>query len=388
MNVSSSMLVALVFAVLAAHGAEACAGDVRLRRYARATGPEVTLADIADLNGADASALGGTVVGRLGADRAAVQISIDDVRALLSGNGANWAMLSLKGYANCTIARSASPSADFATETMPRIETSARAAVSTATSGSTATGVVLSNPVQSIGLDTPLTLRDRVLAWIEDFTGAQRATLRITFSPRDEALLATEAVTGRYEFAPRGRARLGRLALRIHRYRGEQIVASYAVTPVVAKRVIATVATATIGRGETIQADQVELRELYLDRDDQTYISDPDTLDGKIASALLRPGTIVQHRHAYVRPAVKRGDMLQIRCFVGDLVITTTASALEEGVPGDLVQVRNEHRDSRRTYTVRLTGPRRGVLVHDDVAASTPAAPPTHDSTKTYSHMP
>lgn len=388
MNVSSSTLVVLVFAVLAAHGAVAYAGDVRLGRYARATGPEVTLADIAELHGTDALALGGTVVGRFGADWAAVQISLADVRALLSGNGANWAMLSLKGYANCTITRSASPPADFATETMPRIETSARAAACTAVGRESATGVALSNPAQLIGLDTPLTLRDRLLDWIEDFTGAERATLRITFAPRDEALLATEAVTDRYEFASRGRATLGRLALRIHRYRGEQIVATYAASPVVEKRVIATVATATIGRGETIQADQVELRELYLDRDDQVYISDPTTLEGKIASSLLRPGTIVQHRHAYVRPAVKRGDMLQVRCFVGGLIITTTASALEEGVPGDLVQVRNEHRDSRRTYTVRLTGPRQGVLVHDDEVALASAAQPTHDSTKTYSHKP
>jgi len=219
------------------------------------------------------------------------------------------------------------------------------------------------NAGPTIDLLGPTTLRDRVLTWIEQQTRTGRAGLRITWTPRDEGVLATRAVTDRYEFVPRGHGRIGRLSLRINRYRGIRLVDQYLVTPVVEKRVIAVISTATIGRGESIDPDQIELREVYLDRDDQEVVIDPSLLAGRVAATVLRPGTLIEERHMRVPLAARRGELISVRVFVQDLVVAMTARAMKDGAVGDIVEMKNEHRNSRETFMARLVGPQQAVLI-------------------------
>ena len=66
-----------------------------------------------------------------------------------------------------------------------------------------------------------------------------------------------------------------------------------------------------------------------------------------------------------VRPPVmvKRGELITVQCMTDGLLIKTVGRAAEQGVLGDLIQVRNEQ--SREQYVVRITGPRVGVTGDD-----------------------
>ncbi len=375
-----------ILVVLGVGGVPLLADDVRLRSRAEARGPEVTLGDIADLSGDDAAALRTMIVGRFGAGQATVRIALRDVRQCLQDGGVNWALLSLKGFGSCQVTRGVAQEAVAPAAVMPDAVDEAVPFVS-AEAPIAAPAVVLANPRQAVGVDTPMTLRDRALNWIEEWTGIARSALRISWSERDLATLAAEAVGDRYEFAPRSRSTLGRLALQIHRYRGDELVDTYTLNPEVERRVIAVVAKRTISRRDMIAPDQVELREVYLDRDDLAYLTDPEEVTGTQAATLLRADTIVQARHVRIPPVIKKGDLVQVRCFVGNLVITTQALALDDGARDDAIRVRNERRDSRLAYTVRVTGPRQAVLDRHDVSAP-PAAPGAVAAPDRFSNLP
>lgn len=339
-------------------GVGATADDVRLCRKAVVIGPDVTLGEVAELQGEEAEALKELVVGRIDEAEHMSQITMASLRAALQEQDVNWARLSLRGFATCSIQRGE----EAAGKTTAGPADSLAAVPTGEVASSFPTGAE-ANAGPTIDLLGPTTLRDRVLTWIEQQTGTGRAGLRITWTPRDEGVLATRAVTDRYEFVPRGHGRIGRLSLRINRYRGIRLVDQYLVTPVVEKRVIAVISTATIGRGESIDPDQIELREVYLDRDDQEVVIDPSLLAGRVAATVLRPGTLIEERHMRVPLAARRGELISVRVFVQDLVVAMTARAMKDGAVGDIVEMKNEHRNSRETFMARLVGPQQAVLI-------------------------
>ena len=217
-----------------------------------------------------------------------------------------------------------------------------------------------------------MTLRGRIIEWIEQRTGANRDELRIDFSERDAATLALPALDERYEFQALSRSVLGRLPIQARQLHTGRDVISHKFIVDVARRTVAVVATRSIGRNQTVQEGDVALRQVYLDRSGAEPVHDTAEVTGRVALTVLRAGAMIYPDHVRSKRLIRRGDIIDVRCLVGGLAIDTVARAMKDGSVGEVIPVRNEHPKSRRTYLVRVSGPRRAELELKGGSASGP----------------
>ncbi|MCA9285499.1 MAG: hypothetical protein KDA22_09805, partial [Phycisphaerales bacterium] len=95
---------ALILAATAVLGTSSAADTIRLRGSVRldSRATEIRLADVAEIEGPEATRLGTVVVGTVEDPSQAIEIRIADVRSRLDAAGANWALVNLCGR-NATV---------------------------------------------------------------------------------------------------------------------------------------------------------------------------------------------------------------------------------------------------------------------------------------------
>ncbi|HEX7010584.1 MAG TPA: flagellar basal body P-ring formation chaperone FlgA, partial [Phycisphaeraceae bacterium] len=326
-------------AVVALLTAVAQADSIRLHASAGSHGPQVKLAQVAELEGSAAQALGDLVVASFQEGRDQQTLTLEALRRTLTEAGVNWGLLTLGGYTACQVHR-------LAETPPPLVEPAAPAAAS--------------NPMGTIDLGTPLTLRAQVEALIHQMAQAQQGDLRIRFNEHDQALLAQPTGHHRYELEPGAAQAIGRVPITVRRYDAGRIAQTFTVTADVERRALALVATRSIARGERFTPDSVELREVYLTQDVGVPLADRDQVVGLESAALLRPGVVIYPRHIRSPILVQRGDLVTVRCVVGGLVIRTVGRAMSEGAMDETVIIRNEL--SRQTYPAVVAGRREVVM--------------------------
>ena len=107
-HVSMTRLSVFAGAVLCLCAAPAAGDAVVLWPQATVTAADITLADVARLDGfssAESLVMGGIVVAPAPAPGSSANIGLADIRMALRSNGANLAHLSLKGALTCTVSR-------------------------------------------------------------------------------------------------------------------------------------------------------------------------------------------------------------------------------------------------------------------------------------------
>lgn len=323
--------IALVFLAATAASGQNING-IRLHDQAAVHDSCVYLRDVAELEGSHAKALGDTVLEDLDTDTFATTITLAQLRDTLNDHGVNWGTLSLRGYAACHVTRLAPDPEPITTAPLPTV----------------------TNPMDEIGLATPITLRQRVIELIERFAGVQQDQLRITFSDRDAPALEQSAWQDRYEFEPLASAPLGRIPIVIRRYRDNRVIETLRITADVTRRYMAAVAVGSIGRGQTFAPSDVEIREVYLDTTHNEPIIDLSSVIGQTSSTILRPGATIHPHHLRSPVLVQRGELVTVRCISGGLVIKTVGRAAEDGTRDQLIQIRSGR--TRQTYAARVTG--------------------------------
>src|SRR5690606_36089982 len=97
------MIGILVAAVILAMGIAAQGDTIRLNAEAGSRGPEVTLREIAELDGPLAAFYADTVVHRFAGDAGEARLTMEAVRQSLTEAGVNWGLVSLKGYGACRL---------------------------------------------------------------------------------------------------------------------------------------------------------------------------------------------------------------------------------------------------------------------------------------------
>lgn len=340
-NTIRRILMFLAGALVIGLAAAARADSIRLHEQAGVRSAEVTLGQIAELEGADAEALGDTVIATLAGERATV--SLEAVRRRLEEHGVNWADVSLCGYSICRVSRLSSD---------PPLQTDSDAAV-------------VSNPRDEVTLASSMTLRDLLVARLEQVARGPAAQLRIAFDPRDAAQLGRSVFGQRFEVEPHKSAGLGRVLLRVRRYELEEVVEQFTITADVQRRALAVVAVDTINRGQTFIAGAFEVREVYLDDESVEPIADPKLLIGRVSCRLLRAGAIITPEDVRSAVMVKRGELVSVRCISGNLVVRLEARAAEDGAMGETIRLRNER--SRENFTATVTGRREATFnAHND----------------------
>ncbi len=313
-------------------------GSIRLLDQAGCESVEVTLSCIAELQGDQALSLADTVITRFRLNDRELTVTLDTLRDVLCDAGVNWSKVSLKGFTRCRVSRLA------AEDELPTQQE----------------GPVLSNIEGELDLETTVTLKDRILEMMERELCADRHDLQLTYSRRDEELVSRSILTGQYELEPVVGVKLGRLPVTIRRYEDGRAVETFTVNVEVRRRVLAVVATRTIGKGDLFNADNLTVTEVWLDSDRGEPVDDPELIRGQVASTVLRESTVIYPSHVRSPLLVKRGELVTVRCFSGVLVVRTVVRAMENGALDDLIQVRNE--STRETFNATVTGRRQAVI--------------------------
>lgn len=342
----------ILFVLLAVSACSNAQGDtLRLRKYTTVEAETIHLRDIADMNGRRAEDLSDIVVKSFDG-QTSVCVKLHDIRQLLTNQNVNWAMLSLTGYNTCTVER--------ITPQPKQIVQTPEIAIPTVT-----------NPTQAIDLTSAVTLRQRAEQFIRDNAGAD--DLVITFADGDADALDQPALDGRYEFEPVSAGLIGRVPLIVRQWQGDVIANQYRITADVARKQLAVVAVRSLRRGGTVQRGDVEIRDVLV-RDSRTQpLTSLDGVIGKTVSGYIRENVILTDDNLQSPLLIQRGELMQVRCVRGAVVIKLKARASEDGALGQFIAVRPEGR--RSEIIVRVTGRGQGI---NAIASETPT--PSTDS--------
>jgi flagellar basal body P-ring formation protein FlgA len=120
------------------------------------------------------------------------------------------------------------------------------------------------------------------------------------------------------------------------------------------------VARRDLRRGQEIGKDMVTVKPMTLSGSAVTALSRPEEVMGMEPVQAIRTGEPILPSMLRETPVVRRGEQLVLIAESGNLKVTTTAKALENGYEGEQVRVTNAA--SGREILGRVIGPRR-VLV-------------------------
>lgn len=348
MNINRLMIAMLV---LFAGASAAMADEIRLRPEAKVAGERVTLGDVAEITGAQASHLSAVVLSDFAGKASEMTLSVDQVRDRLAEERVNLGRVTLTGPMRCRVTRASAaiqqPVAAPAAEPV--------------------TTQVLSNPREAVTLNSPQTIRDAAIDTIVKLSGFERDDLRIQFSDRDAKLLTTPLAGQRFEFEPGSATGLGRVPLVVRKWNGEKLVDMGRLSADVSRRVLALVTVKAVSRGEAFTRDDVEVREVYLQDGKAEPLTEPEQVAGRESIAQLKVGSVVLASNVRSPVVVRRNELITVQCVAGALVIRMQARAMEDGVMDETIRLKSDK--SPETFAAKVTGVRQAVVVTGDTPA-------------------
>jgi flagella basal body P-ring formation protein FlgA len=327
---------------------------IQLRSGAAVDTPAVTLRDVAELDGPEAERWADVSIHAWTESQTSKTLSLDELRRLLDARGVHWGRLTLRGPASIVIRRTA----PAVTRTIPAAHAAA-------------------NPMAPVTVAEPAgqALRQRIIDWVRQHVAADESDLRIGFDEQQAALL--DAVNGqRLEFEPLNRDRLGRIPLVIREHRSDLLAATHRVHVMVELRRMAVVARRNLDRGHLIGEGDVELKPVWLNSSIKQPATDPAAVVGRKMSVPLRSGAVVHVDDVSATVgAVRRGDKVLVRCVSGAVVVRTEARAMEDGAIGQIISLKREGLEGRRStsdqaFTARITGPGEAVAAVESASGA------------------
>lgn len=316
------MLLLLLAALVMAFGIAARADSVRLYDQVGVESSRVTLSQVAELRGQAAGALADVVLATLPEGRGEHTITRAEVEKALDAAGVNRGLVSLRGFSECRVTRLVAPPAPLIGQGQD----------------------VAANIETPIDFETTLTLRAVVEQQLADRAGAADHVdeVRVSFSERDMKRLDVPILGRSVEVEPVTSNLLGRVSMVIRLYEGRVVAESFTVNAQVNRTLLAVVTTAPVARGEVFTRGHLQVRECVIDNDADTPITDPAVAIGQASVASLRAGEMLSARAIKSPIMVKRGELVDVRCFVGGLIVRTVGHATENGSLGDRIAVRSE----------------------------------------------
>ena len=328
------MLLLLLAALVMAFGIAARADSVRLYDQVGVETVSVTLAQVAELQGPAAEALAGVVLATLDGGRGEHTITLSEVEKALDAAGVNRGLVSLRGFGACRVTRLAEPPA-------PMVERGQ---------------AVAANIETPIDFETTLTLRGVVEQQLTDRAGAGDGVdeVCVTFSERDIKRLDVPILGRSVEVETITPNLLGRVSMVVRLYEGRVVAESFTVNAHVHRTMLAVVTTGPVSRGEVFTRNHLQVRECVIENDADTPITDPAVVIGQASVASMRAGEMLSARAIKSPIMVKRGELVDVRCFVGGLIVRTVGHATENGSLDDRIAVRSE--STGDTFYAVVTG--------------------------------
>jgi flagella basal body P-ring formation protein FlgA len=180
--------------------------------------------------------------------------------------------------------------------------------------------------------------------------------LRIVLNNRDLdlELATTSPATVRLEdFSYRRRSQ--RFSARVYAPANGEPQVRASVTGQAVRMVQVPVLAGRVGRGETIQEDDVTWVERASDDIRGNHITDADKLVGFNARRPLHPGELIRTSAVEEPILVEDGSLVTIRLKTGQMSLTAKGEALEDGAMSDTIRVENIQ--SEQIVTGTVSGP-------------------------------
>jgi len=315
---------------------QAWGDSVRVYDVAGSDGPEVTLAQVAEIDGEHAGRYAQVVVGRFEEGTAKLQLKTASILEALREDGARLGMIDFSGFAQCVVHR---------TFNKPQRVTSDESEPAAANFDQRGGG--------GVTIHSPTTVKSLIEQRVAKELGIGKASLEIAFNERDADLLARSAVAGRFEVSPSTAISLGKVGFEVQGYEGTRKQGRpETIHAHIQQRVIAVIAGDAIARGERITRRSVRLSEVLLDDPAQPYLQETSLVTGQVASSVIRAGELVTSSKVELPVAVKRRERVSVELNKRGIKITFNAVAHDDGAVGETIEVENTLTRERFRATV------------------------------------
>lgn len=330
-------LMALSFLVTAPASAGDCASIARLHPKAVVTGDQITLSDVAELQGEAASLAGHWVVASSPAGGQTVAIDLAALQAALSERGANLGQWIFRGSSHCLVSR-------------VRRDGAGPAKPDHAADGSGISPPATRPAPEANTLEA--CLRSHLVNRLRRVPG----TPVIQFSPSISRLLALSQPPYHFEIADRTDRLLGMVAMEVTIREGKAVKQVIPVIAQVALRKSVVVSSRAINRGETIALGDIMLADQTVEHLADLGTGDTAPFVGQRARRFIDRGDRLSARDIEPVPLVNRNDLVTVLVSRGGVQIKGVAKAMTAGSYGETIMLQNEA--SRQKYSAVITGPR------------------------------
>ncbi len=328
----------------------------------------IQLSDIAEIDpptSPDGMRLGEIVVARFDSAAGFMTISVSQVRGAMDAAKVSWARTTLRG-SNCRVTAAAGDVGG----TLPPAKVAPKAAPTSAVP-------------QPVDAGDAGTIRGAIAARLAALYGVAMDDLRLAFDTPDEAFLSQTTGNGaadrRVDIQPAAGGASARVPVNVFIYDGDRLSQTRLVaTRALVNRTVVT-ARAPITRSQPISSDMVEVGHQWLPPNTKLSATLEQAV-GQIASRPIATGAIVTTADVTAPVVCKRGDIVWVHVLSGGMSVKAKARAMAQARDGERVQLKLDGSD--RTFTARMSGVGKAVMVTDDPAASpSPTTSPASDGT-------
>lgn len=169
---------------------------------------------------------------------------------------------------------------------------------------------------------------------------------------------------------------LGRTHLQLYGVDQQDKPITRTIRPVVTLRIHALFARRDLRRGDVIHEADFMLDERQVSTWPREAQRELASVQGLSLDRPISAGAVLCAEHIDFPKLVRRGEQVNLRCVAGNLVIQTTATAMDEGGLNDMIEVRDQA--TRRRHLAQITD-RLEVTVHANTPVITTAKPTNNE---------
>jgi flagella basal body P-ring formation protein FlgA len=154
------------------------------------------------------------------------------------------------------------------------------------------------------------------------------------------------------------------MTVRVWQYLGDRQVAADALSVRVLIRRSVLTASASIDRGQPIEATLLNHAEQWLSPAANTPATEEEAA-GRTARARITAGQVITRELVESPFVVQKGDLIEVHCLCGTVQVKAShARAQDKARDGEMVQLKLE--GSTRSFQARMNGIGKAIMVLDD----------------------
>jgi len=341
------ILIACVLVIPALLAGANMAGGNEIRIYSQAivSSDELSLSDVAEVQGETAATLNRLAIGSAPASGHSRRLDLSDIQIALQQQGVNLSQWIFRGASQCKVSRPTVERVPVSGHLMDRVATSRPATTQPAD--------------QRID---PESLEGQLRTHIAQRLAHLGGTPVIQFNPSLSKLLSLSSPQYRFEIKDRSERLLGMISFEVTIREGDEIKQVVPALAQVTIRRQIVVAARPLNRGQIIAAEDLAIVDRTFEQAPDFGITETGPLVGQRVKRFIDRNERLNMKDIEPQPLVNRNDLVTVWVQRGGVQIKAAAKAVSAGGFGDTVFLQNEA--SRQKFSGVVIGPQ-AVEVHE-----------------------